>query len=373
MASSPAPESTRVAVVIPAYNAEDTLADTLDSVLAQTHRNLEIVVVDDGSTDNTRKIADSYAACDPRVRVISQENGGVARARNAGIAATTAEFIAPIDADDLWHPEKTRLQLDVMRTGGQDTGFVYSPYRQIDEQGCSLGFNSSRDRFEGWVYFQHWLCNFVGNGSAMLIRRNAIEQAGGYETSLFDRGLQGAEDWMLQLLIARNWKVRVVPLYLIGYRQRRGAMSEDRRHMLRAILASTERVAELYGDAPEWLLLQRRARIEVSVFWQYLKLARYAEAARALSRALGASPATVVARFIAKLRYRVLRQLGLMRRGTTAAQYKPVPFLEMEPDEGPPGHLDRRMRRQLKLLASLDGPPDGHSATGETGAGTEGA
>src|SRR5260221_13860612 len=88
-----------VSVIIPAYNAQATLDETLNSVRSQTHRNLEIVVVDDGSTDDTAIVAQRHSAVDSRVHIIRQDNAGVAAARNAGIAATSGRYVAPIDAD----------------------------------------------------------------------------------------------------------------------------------------------------------------------------------------------------------------------------------------------------------------------------------
>jgi glycosyltransferase involved in cell wall biosynthesis len=97
-------------VVIPAYNAELFLERTLRSALRQTHSNLEVIVVDDGSTDKTRAIAAAAATTDDRVRIISVPNGGVAKARNIGIAEANGEFVAFLDADDLWHPTKIALR-----------------------------------------------------------------------------------------------------------------------------------------------------------------------------------------------------------------------------------------------------------------------
>ena len=115
-----------ISVVIPAYNATATLAETLRSALRQTHAELEVIVVDDGSKDGTRAMAESFAAEDPRVRVISKANAGVAAARNTGIDAARGDFIAPLDADDLWHPDKLRLQLERFTNGPPSLGLVYN-------------------------------------------------------------------------------------------------------------------------------------------------------------------------------------------------------------------------------------------------------
>src|SRR6185436_16193158 len=124
-----------VSVVVPARNAAKTIHETLHSISRQTYRALEIIVVDDGSTDETAAIAQRHSLDDPRFRVISKPNGGVASARNEGIRVTTGEFVAFIDADDLWHPTKIGKQMEALLSGGPDMALVYSPFRVIDAGG----------------------------------------------------------------------------------------------------------------------------------------------------------------------------------------------------------------------------------------------
>lgn len=125
-----------VSVVIPAYNAESTIDDTLRSVRGQTHRELEIIVVDDGSTDRTTSVVKAHAAADGRVTLIAQENAGVAAARNAGWQSARSAFIAFVDADDLWAPSKIERQLEVILRGGLRVGLVYTWWALIDEHNC---------------------------------------------------------------------------------------------------------------------------------------------------------------------------------------------------------------------------------------------
>ncbi len=101
-------------IVIPAYNAGIWIERTLKSAAQQNYPNLEILVIDDGSKDNTRMLAEAMAAVDDRFRVISIPNGGVANARNVGIREASGEYVAFLDADDLWHPDKIRLQVEAM-------------------------------------------------------------------------------------------------------------------------------------------------------------------------------------------------------------------------------------------------------------------
>src|SRR5262245_4518179 len=98
-------------VIIPAYNAERFLRQAVESALAQSYPNVEVLVIDDGSTDGTRQLADELAKADGRLRVITQQNAGVGAARNRGIAEARGKYIAPLDADDFWYPEKLARQV----------------------------------------------------------------------------------------------------------------------------------------------------------------------------------------------------------------------------------------------------------------------
>ena len=114
----------RVSVVVPAFNAGQYLAETLASVTASTFTDYEIVVIDDGSSDNTAAIAERFA---PRARLIRQSNRGMSASRNTGIESSDSEFIALLDSDDLWHPEKLALQLAALEAK-PDCGLCYSEF-----------------------------------------------------------------------------------------------------------------------------------------------------------------------------------------------------------------------------------------------------
>ncbi len=133
-----APHGTeRVSVIMPVYNAESTLERSMRSVLEQTHRAVELLVVDDGSRDGSWPLVERIAAEDERVVPIRQpRNGGVAMARNAGIEAATGSHLAFLDSDDWWHPDKTALQLERLRHTG--ARIVYSAYQRVSEDGQPL-------------------------------------------------------------------------------------------------------------------------------------------------------------------------------------------------------------------------------------------
>ncbi|MEA2538843.1 MAG: hypothetical protein QOH35_209 [Acidobacteriaceae bacterium] len=222
-----------VSVVIPAYNAEATLDDTMRSVRSQTHRHLEIIVVDDGSSDRTASIVKAHAAIDGRVALISQQNAGVAAARNAGWQSARSALIAFVDADDLWAPSKIERQLEVILCGGVRVGLVYTWWALIDEHNRIRCKVQGRD-IAGDVLDQTLMGNFVGHASSPLIRRQALVEAGGFDSGLRDAGIHGCEDMLIYHRIARRFHFGLVPDHLTGYRVASARMSSDRPRMLRS-------------------------------------------------------------------------------------------------------------------------------------------
>ena len=123
----------KISVIIPVYNAEPFLAACLDSVLGQTHRDLEILLINDGSTDSSGAICDRYAAMDSRIQVLHQENGGVSRARNRGLELASGELISFIDSDDTMEPDMYELLVRLMLE--HDADISHCGYKRFDKQG----------------------------------------------------------------------------------------------------------------------------------------------------------------------------------------------------------------------------------------------
>ncbi|HEX5775338.1 MAG TPA: glycosyltransferase family A protein [Caulobacteraceae bacterium] len=234
-----------VTIVVPAYNAAGTVVETLRTVSAQTHRDLEIIVVDDGSSDDTSGVVEAYARTEPRLTLVRQENGGVASARNTGMRHARTPLIAPIDADDLWHPTKLEKHLAALKQD-QDCAFVYSPFRILNGGGRMIGSHPFF-AFSGRVFYRQLFFNMVGNGSGMTFRREVALAFGGYDESLREAGLQGCEDWLLQMLMSLDHPVAHVPEYLVGYRKVPGAMSSDTNRMWRSRIMAAEMIR---GYAP---------------------------------------------------------------------------------------------------------------------------
>lgn len=228
-------DSQLVSVVIPAYNAAATLDETLRSVRSQTHRALEIIVVDDGSTDRTRMVAERHAAVDHRVQVISQANAGVAAARNTGWNRARSELIAFIDADDLWAPTKIERQVQALLAGNERIGLVYCWSMRINSLSEIIRVQNHAT-WDGDVLNRIVSSNFIGNGSAVLIRREALIHANGFDSRLRGAGAEGCEDLLAYYRIAERYHFAVVPEPLVGYRHLPNSMSSNRISMLRSWL-----------------------------------------------------------------------------------------------------------------------------------------
>ena len=218
----------RVTVVVPAFNARSTIGKTLRSAQAQTYRNLEILVVDDGSTDDTVECVTSISPGDPRIRLIRQSNGGPSAARNAALAQASGEFVAPLDADDLWHPTKIQKQIEVF-AANPGVGLVYTWSRVINLEDRVRAAKLPLFA-RGHVHSAMMAVNFIGGGSVPLIRTDVLREVGGYDVALRN----ACEDFKLQLLIAERYEYDLVPEFLVGYRWHPSQLSADFAGMLRA-------------------------------------------------------------------------------------------------------------------------------------------
>jgi glycosyltransferase involved in cell wall biosynthesis len=162
--------------------------------------------------------------------LISQKNAGAAAARNAGWQFARSALIAFVDADDLWAPTKIERQLDVIISGGLQVGLVYTWWAVIDEHNRIRCKVKARD-IAGDVLEQTLMGNFVGHASSPLIRRQALVEAGGFDSGLRDAGVHGCEDLLIYYRIARRYHFGLVPDHLTGYRVVSARMSSDRPRM----------------------------------------------------------------------------------------------------------------------------------------------
>ena len=264
-------EDELVSVILPAYNAATTIDETLKSALAQTHQRLEILVVDDGSTDATAEIVAAFAKRDPRIALLHQPNAGVAAARNLAIEHARGSYIAPLDADDLWHPVKIARQVAAMRQGGPRVGVVYCWRRLIDVTGRIIPEYRLPYPHEGNVLAAVLLGNIPGNGSVPLIRRERLLDIGGFDTALHSQGAQGCEDLHLYVRLAERCDFALVPLFLVGYRTSPENMSSDPRRISRSEAIVLEQARQRHPELPARLFRLAQARAEFRAAQRHLR------------------------------------------------------------------------------------------------------
>ncbi len=223
----------RVSIIIPAYNSARYVGAALQSVLDQTCRDYEVIVVDDGSTDDTKTVVLSVGG---PVRYIHQSNQGPSPARNTGISAAAGEFICFLDADDVWTPEKLNTQLDFMERNPR-IALVFADSEEFDEQGVQCASLLSKSRFYSEIVsravvgraFQKLLLeNFIPT-STVMVRRQCFDT-----TALFDTTLKAAEDRDMWSRIAAQFPIGCIPTMLGRKRAVASSVSRDLETTLRS-------------------------------------------------------------------------------------------------------------------------------------------
>ncbi|MEM6751976.1 MAG: glycosyltransferase family A protein [Cyanobacteria bacterium P01_C01_bin.38] len=201
----------KISVIIPAYNAMNYLPDTLDNLLKQTYSDFEIIIVNDGSSDSIKQWFSQFK--DPRLKLINQENQGAGIARNTGITNAEGEYLAFLDADDIWESTKLEKQASILEENPQ-VGLVYSWVEYISETGQSTG-RIVKHQAEGNVWEKLILRNLVECGSVAMVRRSCFDDVG-----IFDKNLSSfVEDWDMWLRIAERFPFKVIEEVLVYYRQ----------------------------------------------------------------------------------------------------------------------------------------------------------
>jgi len=231
----------KISVVIPAYNAERFLPRCLNSVFAQTLEPAEVIVVDDGSTDHSAEIARKLGA-----RVISRLNGGLSAARNTGVQNSSSEWVALLDADDMWSPEKLRAQADRVEA---DTVLVYTGIRVFSDDGVrstSLGVSPAEARRV--LRYRNPI-----TPSSVIAKREALARNGG-----FREDVRACEDWEMWVRLQRLGGFAAVPEALTDYYVYPSSMSTDPKRMLDAMeqILPTTLVEDLEGPA-RWAWTRR--------------------------------------------------------------------------------------------------------------------
>ncbi|ESA36802.1 glycosyl transferase family 2 [Leptolyngbya sp. Heron Island J] len=224
-------EGQLVSVIIPIFKAEDFIAETLHSVLRQTYTNLEILLIDDGSPDQSIKVCRQFN--DPRIKIIQQANRGLAGARNTGIRNATGEYIALIDADDLWTEDKIEKHVRHLESS-PTLGISFSYSKLIDQNSKPTGLKQIPKRITGITPPYILSRNPIGNGSSPVFKRQVFQDIGFFdnihgveEKFYFDESFKRAEDvecW-LRIEMETSWKCEGIPELLTLYRIHPGGLS----------------------------------------------------------------------------------------------------------------------------------------------------
>jgi len=199
----------KVSVIIPTYNRASLLKQAIQSVLNQTYQNFEIIVIDDASTDNTKKTIQSFDS--KKITYICHEkNKGGSAARNTGIKLAKGEYMAFLDSDDEWLPKKLFKQLELFAKSSQGVGVVYTGFTKIDN--IKNISKSVMPKKHGRIYHLLLLKNYVGTTSTPLLKRECIEKVG-----LFDENLPSAQDWDMWIRISKYFNFKYIPKPLVKY------------------------------------------------------------------------------------------------------------------------------------------------------------
>jgi glycosyltransferase involved in cell wall biosynthesis len=320
-------ESTLVSIIIPVRNGERFLRRTLASALAQTYSPIEVIVVDDGSTDRTAILVEAATARDNRIRLFRRPKSGVAGARNFGISQARGNLIAPLDADDLWHPEKIARQIRLIQASPPEVGLVYCWSICIDEDDFVMPPIISKSRAQGRVTAELAKTNILENSSSPLIRRSCIDAVGGYDTSLQPHG---AEDWKLYLALSEICEFTLVPEHLVGYRQSTGSLSRDVTGMAQSTELVVRWMTEKWPDLAEELKCRRTYNINSYLADIALGNNQCLEALRYWARACMARPVTLLGRSNLRFGVRILTRMAGFRRPRRKQGGAPVPFEEFQ-------------------------------------------
>lgn len=183
-----------ISVIIPTYNSADYISKAVDSVLNQTHQDFEIIIIDDGSTDNTQQVIESYN--DNRIIYIKQKNAGPAEARNNGLKRAKGEYVAFLDADDKWVPDKLQLQIEAFKLN-PSVSMVYSKLEILNKNNETDEIHSFKNYPNNLELLKYLVFNHIAIVPAVMIKKSYIDQVGFFNPELYT-----GEDWDFWLRLA---------------------------------------------------------------------------------------------------------------------------------------------------------------------------
>ncbi len=215
----------KVDVIIPTYNRESFLRKAIASVLNQTFADVTIIVVDDGGEDTTRHVVEGFK--EERIKYIRNKmNMGEGRVRNIGVLNSTANYIAFLDDDDEWLPEKLELQLDLLEERSPKVGGVYTGVTAIQNPGGAILYNRIPEK-RGDIYHEMIRENVVGTSSTVLLRRECFERVG-----LFDESIPYGLDYDMWIRISKDFHFECIEKSLVNYHVHKGQLTNDTKKLI---------------------------------------------------------------------------------------------------------------------------------------------
>jgi glycosyltransferase involved in cell wall biosynthesis len=277
-----------ISVIIPTFNSGALVCSAIESAIKQTYQPLEIILVDDGSTDGTPELVRKFNG---NIVYVRQENKGVASARNTGIGLARGEFIAFLDADDQWLPEKIAKQLEAFKRNAE-VGAVHSDlWYWHPGTGNKLARKLGREKFTGDCY-----ANFFGENrvltSSIMVRKACFDKVG-----LFDENLRLAEDWDMWARIARFFKFDYILEPLLYYRVHSGSLSTNKLELEKSLLVVLKK---MIGNDPDLMARVGKnkakmimAKVAFNIAYEHLELEDLYQARVYFLKAFRMNPACV--------------------------------------------------------------------------------
>lgn len=250
-------------VIIPAYNAEKFIERTMRSVVLQTLPPEKIIVVDDGSTDGTVNVIKEFAkTSNIQIQLNLQENRGPNAARNEGLRHSTSEFVAFLDADDVWTNDKLERQIEVFeKTEFEKLGLVYCGYGLINEAGEKINRKVARPVLKGEIFEKILESNLIsGSCSSVLIKKECVNAVG-----WFDENLSGSEDWDMWLRISQEWRFDFSQNSMVFITNRNKSNNKDFEKMLANRIKFLNKWIDEIGKSGELITLHRNKLIMLSI------------------------------------------------------------------------------------------------------------
>jgi len=237
-----------VSVILPTYNRSKTLERAINSVLKQTYSDLELIIVDDASTDNTEEIVKAFMNKDGRVIYIKHSsNTGPAGARNTGIKRSTGRYIGFQDSDDEWMPDKLEKQVKILDNSPSHTGMVYTAFIRIFSN-KSIYVPPEKIRIkEGFIHYELLNGNFIGMPTT-LIKKECFDRVG-----LFDESLPPLEDWELFLRISKYFSISYIDEALVAEFESEDSISKVKASNIRALRLILKKHYESFRKVPKAL------------------------------------------------------------------------------------------------------------------------